>query len=116
RKRRLGYKYKAFDDGDLLTHVRRHHGYYLGCVFTVVRTWFEAGKPRTNECRHDFREWSQTLDWIVQKLFGLPPLLDGHREEQERISSPHRNCLRDVAIALEHLTRLDEGLRVGELL
>jgi hypothetical protein len=115
RKRHLGYRYKSFNEGDLLTHIRCHHGYYLGCVFAIVRAWFKAGKPRTDEYRHDFREWTQTLDWIVQNLFGLPPLLDGHREEQERISNPHLNWLRDVALVVDQLKKLDAAFRVSEL-
>lgn len=115
RKRPAGYQYQAFSEGDLLTHVQRNCGYYLSCVFSIVEAWFKAGKPKTTDSSHDFREWSQTLDWIVQNLFGLPPLLAGHREEQQRISDPHLNWLRDVAIAVSHSGKLNEGLRPGEL-
>ncbi len=115
RKQPDDYRYSVFSEGDLLTHVHRNSGYYLSSVFAVVRAWFAAGKPKTNDSRHDFREWSQTLDWIVQNLLGLPPLLDGHREEQQRISDPHLNWLRDVAIAVNQAGKLDEGLRPGEL-
>jgi Bifunctional DNA primase/polymerase, N-terminal len=115
RKRPAGYQYQMFPEGDLLTHVQRNCGYYLSCVFSVVGAWFRAGKPRTTEASHDFREWSQSLDWIVQNLFFLPPLLDGHRDEQKRISDPHLNWLRDVAIAVSQSGKLDEGLRPGEL-
>jgi hypothetical protein len=115
RKRPSGYHYQAFPEGDLLAHVQRSCGYYLSCVFTVTKAWFKEGKPRTAEASHDFREWSQALDWIVQNLFALPPLLDGHREEQQRISDPHLNWLRDVAIAVNQSGKLDEGLRPGEL-
>ena len=38
---------------------------YLGAVHAVVREWILRGKPRTNETRHDFRDWVQSLDWIV---------------------------------------------------
>jgi hypothetical protein len=68
--------------GDLLRHIEKKSDYYLSCVFTIIREWHVRGKPRTHESRHDFREWSQTLDWIIQNIFKLPPLLDGHREEQ----------------------------------
>ena len=115
RKRPGGYQYQAFPEGDLLTHVQRNCGYYLSCVFSVVRAWFRAGRSKTNDSSHDFREWSQSLDWIVQNLFALPPLLDGHREEQLRISDPHLTWLRDVAIAVNQAGKLDEGLRPGEL-
>ncbi len=108
RKKPAGYKYKEWPEGDLLAHVQKNYAYYLSCVFSIVR-------PGTKDCRHDFREWCQVLDWIVQNLFELPPLLDGHREEQERISNPHLNWLRDVAVSVEQAGKLDEGLRPGEL-
>jgi len=115
RKRPAGYVYRTFPEGDLLAHVKHNCGHYLSCVFSVVRAWFREGKQKTEDCSHDFREWSQTLDWIVQNLFALPPLLDGHREEQRRISDPHLNWLRDVAIAVHQAGKLEEGLRPGEL-
>jgi Bifunctional DNA primase/polymerase, N-terminal len=115
RKRAAGYQYQAFPEGDLLMHVQHNCGFYLSCVFSVLQAWFKAGKARTSDCRHDFREWSQSLDWIVQHLFSLPPLLDGHREEQRRISDPYLNWLRDVALAVEQSGKMDEGLRPGEI-
>lgn len=115
RKRPAGHEYKTFPEGDLLAHVQRNCGLYLSSVFAVVQEWYKAGKPKTSDSRHDFREWSQPLDWIVQNLFGLPPLLDGHREEQARISDPYLNWLRDVAIAVSQAGKLDEGLRPAEL-
>ena len=51
-----------------------------------------------NDNRHDFRAWAQTLDWIVQNLLGAAPLLDGHRETQERMTNPALTWLREVAI------------------
>jgi hypothetical protein len=65
---------------------------------------------RQTEIQHDFREWCGALDWIVQNVFNLPPLLEGHRAEQERLSSPGLLFLRDVC----HL--VTEGGMCGELL
>jgi hypothetical protein len=65
---------------------------------------------------HDFREWCQALDWIVQNLFQLPPLMDGHDAEQARISNPFLGWLREVALAVEKTGRLDEELRSNEIL
>jgi hypothetical protein len=56
------------------------------------------------------------MDWIVQNIFGLPPLLDGHREEQMRTANPRLQWLRDIARAIinagydgEPLTAADFG-------
>ena len=46
-----------------------------------------SGKPRNEqENRHSFREWAQTLDWIVQNLFGAAPLIEGDDTFSLRIS------------------------------
>jgi hypothetical protein len=68
-----------------LTHVREEQSYYLGCVFSVVKYWLENGKRRTDETRHSFREWAQTLDWILQNAFKDKiggDLIDGVRADE----------------------------------
>jgi hypothetical protein len=106
RKQSGGFKFRKYKEGDLLAHVRANQAHYLGCVFAVIRKWHELGKEKTEETRHDFREWAQTLDLIVQKLFGLPPLMDGHEQAQQRVSSPDLVFLRAVALKVEEMKAL----------
>jgi hypothetical protein len=94
-----GYQFREYPEGDVLAHVRANQPRYLGAVFAVIRAWHAAGKPRTRETRHDFRAWCQTLDWIVQNVLEAPPIMDGHRETQARMTNPALNWLRDVALA-----------------
>ena len=101
---------------DTLGVVRARQAYYLGCVFAVVREWFTQGKPRTLETRHDFREWCQTLDWIVQNIFGMAPLMDGHTEAQVRVSNPTLTFLRQIALEIEQRSMLEEELSASQLL
>jgi hypothetical protein len=115
KKKPKGYKFKRYPEGDLLQHVAVKQPYYLGCVYAVVKHWFDSGKPQTQECRHDFHEWAGTLDWIIQKVFKMAPLFDDHEEEQERISNPQLNWLRDVAIAALRNNRGDEALKAHEI-
>jgi hypothetical protein len=115
KKQPREFQYKKFPEGDLKAHITKKCDHYLSCILSVVRHWYKKGKPRTNDSRHDFREWCQTFDWIVQDVFKLPPLLDGHREEQDRISNPDLNWLRDVALKVKKDNRLDEKLRPGEI-
>lgn len=110
-----GYRFREYPEGDILDHVRAQQPRYLGAVFAVVRAWHEAGKPRTNETRHDFRPWARTLDWIVQNIFHAGPLLDGHRETQVRMATPALNWLRDVALAVRDAGQLDVWLRAAQL-
>lgn len=108
-------KREGFSFPDTLQIIRAKQSYYLGCVFAVVTEWFRRGKPRTNEMRHDFREWCGTLDWIVQNLFGMVPLMDGHTEAQVRVSNPTLTFLRQIALEVERQCRLGEEMSASQL-
>jgi hypothetical protein len=115
-KHKPGYQFKRYAEGDLLAHIKANQADYLSAVYTVLCEWHRQGKPRTDEARHDFREWTQTMDWLVQHLFGLPPLMDGHREEQERISNPDLDWLRKVALVIDKADKLGDWFQAGELI
>ena len=108
RKQPRGYVFKTYPEGDLHAHVVANQSFYLGCVFSVISEWALKGQPRTNETRHDFREWAQVLDWIVQNIFKAAPLLDGHDEARTRVSDPRRIWLRSICIAIRDANRPEE--------
>jgi len=110
-----GYEFRSFPEGDVLDHIRENQNRYLGAVFSVIRAWHEAGKPRTKETRHSFRAWAQTLDWITQNLLEAGPLLDGHSETQARMTNPVQNWLRDVALEVSRSKQSGVWLRANEL-
>ncbi len=117
RKHPPGHEFPVYPKGrDILGHVRANQGTYLGAVFSVVRTWWEKGCPRTNETRHDFRAWAQILDWIVQNVFHAAPLCDGLGEVKARMTTPAMNWLRDAAHAVVHAGRGDAWLRAHEII
>ena len=109
-KKRIGYNYR-----DTLGELKRRQSYFLGCVFAVIAEWIANGKPRTNDTRHDFREWSQSLDWIVQNILGCSPLMDGHQAAQERTSNPGLTWLRAVALAVAVNNWLGQVLTATEI-
>jgi len=100
RKQPAGYAFTRFSEGDVVAHVTAKQPYYLGCVFEVIKAWVLLGKLRTDDNRHDFLQWSRSLDWIVQSFFHLPPLLDGHQEEQQRTGNPSLQWLRDLGLGV----------------
>lgn len=108
RKRPVGYAFAQFSEGDLFQHIVANQPRLLGCVFAIVAEWVSQGKPRMKECSHDFREWAQTMDWIVQSIFKATPLLDGHTDARNRVSDPRRNWLRSLCIGLRDANRLGE--------
>lgn len=101
RKRPRDCQWRQYKEGDLLVHVKSRQAFYLGCIFTVIKEWIRLGMPTTDTTDHDMRRWAQILDWIVQNIFSLPPLLDGHVDIQTRVSHPYMNWLRDVCVALD---------------
>lgn len=114
RKRPNGYSFRAYPEGDILKHLKKRRGLYLNAVFIVIREWVARGKPRTDESRHDFREWVASLDWIVRNFFRLAPLMDGHRQEQERTSNPNTQWLRDILLAADS-RHFDRPLTTSEI-
>jgi hypothetical protein len=115
RKRPLNYTFRKFDGLGVLDHVERKKDYYLSCIFAVVRNWFEKGKRSNPVPDHDFREWCGVMDWIVQTIFKLPALLENHREQQERISSPGLSFLREICNALSDAGLLEETLTTADI-
>lgn len=116
RKQPDSYQYQVFGDGhDLLQEVGIRCSYYLSCILAIISEWVKKGRPHTNDRRHDFTEACQALDWIIQNTFNLAPLLDDHQVEQDRISNPLLNWLRDIALIIEKNKKLEEWLRASEI-
>jgi hypothetical protein len=107
--------FSRYPEGDLLEHVIARQSHYLACVFSVIRAWVEAGKPRTETIEHDFREWAQSLDWIVQHIFRSVPLLDGHRGAQTTVSTPAIVFLRSLALTVRSAGKLGVALSSSDL-
>jgi hypothetical protein len=110
-EKKIGYEFIR----NPLAEVESNPGYFLGCVVAVVRAWAEASCPRTARVDHDFRAWAGAMDWIVQNLAGLPPLLEGHREAQARTADPILGALRQLALAIEESGELEKQLPASRL-
>ena len=114
-KQSADYQFRQYAEGDILEHVRTNQPLYLGAAFTIIKAWYAAGKPSTKVTSHDFRRWARVLDWISQNVLDAGPLLEGHRDTQMRMSTPHLNWLRDVALAVRNKGQLDMWLRASDL-
>jgi hypothetical protein len=55
------------------------------------------------------------MDWIVQNILNLPPLLEGHRAQQKRVSSTGLNILRDMVHVISEAGRLGETLSTSDI-
>jgi hypothetical protein len=72
--------------------------------------------PKTTEKRHSFSSWSRSLDWIVQNIFGMVPLLDGNADAQQRIQSPQLTFVRLIANQIQKEGRLNEPFSASAIL
>lgn len=113
-RKREGYCFRPYVEGDLLRFVQVNQRMVLSCVFSVISAWIRKGKPTTQIAGHDFREWAQSLDWICQ-TYGFGPLLADHRNAQERVSSPSLTFIRNVAVAVQSHGRAGQMLSAGDL-
>lgn len=95
--------------------VREFQPGILGAALRIVAEWIRAGRPRTDETRHDFTWWCQPIDWIVRNYFHLPPIMDGHQELLARVSSVVQTWLRSTAYALRDEKRLGEPLTASSI-
>jgi len=119
RKQPPGYQFRTFPEGGLDAHVEANRMFYLGAVFAIIREWQRIGRPTTADTRHSFRGWTQALDGIIQHVMHLPPLLDGHKDQQDRVANPSLQWLRDILLAatpgdIGHELNTGQFLRIAD--
>lgn len=116
RKRR-NYRFHEFPEGGLIEHVAENQSRYLGAIHAIVASWHVNGRPRTDDLRGQgrFRQWAQALDWIVQEICNLPPLMDGHERAQERASNPSLTWIRQLAIHIDQQGEFELELSASRL-
>jgi len=100
---------------DLLAHMSHFHRYYLGVTWAILIEWHRRGMPVTKENRHDFRGWASAIDWIVQNLFGLPPLMQGCDEIRNRMGSEYLTFVRSLCQEIKHSGKLGVDLFTADI-
>jgi len=115
RKQPEGYPFPDYPEGNLLEHVRANWKKYLAAVYTIGAEWIKQGCKRTNVSYNSFTGWARIMDWIVQEIFKLPPLLENMEEEKKRVSSPAMTFLRQLAIAVAARKQLGAVFKAGGL-
>ncbi|MEI8291742.1 MAG: hypothetical protein WCH99_19925 [Verrucomicrobiota bacterium] len=115
RKQPEGYHFTDYPEGGLLEHVRANWKKYLAAVYAIGAEWINQGCKRTNVSYNGFTGWARSMDWIVQEIFKLPPLLENMEEEKRRVTSPDMTFLRQLAIAVASRKKLGAVFKAGEL-
>ena len=113
--KREGHQFRSHNGKDDLQMIFELQQVWYGAVIKIIEEWDERGRPKTNDTRHDMREWCQTLDWIVQNIFQAAPLMDDHEAAKTRAASPQLTFLRTLAIAVNEAHELDQALSATHL-
>ncbi len=109
RKQPTGYVWHVWPEGGLWEHIEANAARYQSAVHTIVEAWYKAGAPRKSGMTHAFHDWAGALAAIVSMIWqDAAPLLEGHREAQERTANPALSWLREVAIAVTREGRCGE--------
>lgn len=95
-KRPFEYRFQTFPEGNILAHIVANQPKYLGAVFTIVREWVRQGKPVMPAINHDFRDWCEALDWIIQNILHCAPLMEGHEEIKKTMVFPESQWFSDM--------------------
>jgi hypothetical protein len=117
RKQPSDFRFKQYGPHkvDVAEWVKQNQPYYLGCVYRIVQEWFDQGCQTIQGANHDFRWWAARGEWIIQRLFGERPMLDGHRSIQTRAGDARLGWLQRVAVQAEKSSRLDEWLKMHDI-
>ncbi len=117
-RKRYGYKYKKYQEGSILEHIRKNQPRFLGAVFSIIKESIKLGKPKTSTTVHEssFTPSLQTLDGIVQNIMGQAPLLTGYQQVKNRVISPYLQVLRDIALAVIKCPHHKEWLTASDIL
>lgn len=116
RKQPADHVWREWPEGGLIEHVKANQARYLGALFAIGRASIDAGCPSLGPGGHAFRDWAGSARWIAMHLLGLPDPMKGVRVAQERVSSPHLNWARDVALVVQAAGMLDRELKAHDLL
>lgn len=116
RKQEPGYAFKSFPEGDVIDHILANNTRYYGAIVAIIKEWVLQGSQETKEDRHDFRRWARVLDWIVQHIMHLPPLMDGHRDTQRRLVNKQINWIRGVSFVILKKERQHIWLRTADII
>jgi hypothetical protein len=114
-RKKESFQFRTLQGKDLVQLVLEWQAILMGSVFAVVQEWYRQGQHKTNETRHDFREWCQVLDWIMQNIFHEAPLMDGHEAAKQRAANPNLSFVRVVAIKLNERNRLNQHTSASEI-
>jgi hypothetical protein len=108
-------KSKAGWGDEVYQHIQQNQAHYLGAVHAIIQEYILRGKPRTKENRHNFTVWVQAMDYIVQDILGLAPLMNDHETSHAALSDPNHAWLRQVILVITQKSKLPYTVRPNDL-
>lgn len=109
-------RFTRYPEGGILDHIQRNQPRYLGAVFAVLEYWISENRPVTTLAMPSFDRWAGSLDWIVQNVFGLRPLLEDHSETLELMTDPEAAWIRRVSQAITQANLANQEITTTQIL
>ena len=99
RKQPRHYKFRRWDEGDLLDHVEANREFYLQAIYSLIATWVDAGMPSgKNIAGFRFREFERAVQWILENSFSERMRLfsPNYDETKRRLADPDYDSIRNL--------------------
>lgn len=97
RKQPSPHPFKAWEEGDLLSHIEQNQELFVRCIHSIIRAWVGAGRPMVKAISGlRFKEWERVVGGILMMrpagpLDMFPEGERGRRRMMDRLSSPDFN-------------------------
>ena len=99
----------------LLARVSRDQPRIRAAIYALVGEWLARGCPSERTMGFHRTEWAGAMNYILQRLMGLPPLLDGHSQVGDELASGYNVFLREVCAVAMRTGCAGRWLRAHEI-
>ena len=89
----------AESEEQLVCRVSGNANRIRSAIYTLIGEWLGQGRPRLPIDGFHRVEWAAAMNYIVHRVMGLPPLLDGHALVADELASGYYVFLREVCAA-----------------
>lgn len=111
------YKYKVFEGGlGVLDYIIQNRAEVLGAIYTILQDWIANGKQRKSGPFHDFRDFTEMMNYIVDYYFQLPSPAEGHQASKAIRSNATAAWLYAIGQCLISHGKSNESFNTSQLI
>lgn len=108
KKRQDGYAYHNWPEGDLIAHVKANSLFYLACVHSIIKSWFNAGAVLADVTGHSFKLWHKQTQGIINHTWPESGAVidEQHKRTTQRMANPDESFIRQLCQCIAGGTEL----------